>query len=135
MALAHFDCYPEQYTPEKRKAQAERKDVARDPRERKDPETGRPITKYDFLLELLGKAECITGPAAHHLVTETWAQCRERVETLRRGKRFYYTRENTDPFFENCTVGPYAPDVEARIQRAASDARPDGPAAQGSETR
>ncbi len=135
MKLAYFDCHPEEFTAEKRKAQAERKDVARDPRARKDAKTGRPITKYDFLLELLGRAVRISGPAAHHLVSETWAQCRMRVETLRRGERFYLTQKNMDPFFDRCLVGPYAPDVEARIQKAASDARPDGPVGQSDEAK
>ncbi|MGA2301765.1 MAG: hypothetical protein ABSG77_13875 [Candidatus Acidiferrum sp.] len=124
MNLFHFVSCPEEYTAEARQKQAERKDVARDPAHREDAATGRPISRFDFLLELFGRAERISGDAAKHLVAETWSQCRMRAETLRRGKRFYYTRENTDPFFENCTVGPYAPD---------SASAPDVPAAQSTE--
>lgn len=120
MRLAYFDCYPEEYTPEKRKARAERKDVARDPAAREDPATGRPISKFDFLFELLGRATRISGQGSAHLVGQVWQQQRVRVETLRRGKRFYFTRENTDPFFDNCEVGPYTEADIAGEQKAAS---------------
>jgi hypothetical protein len=105
--LEHFDCCPEEYTPAKRKERAERKDVARDPAAREDPQTGRPISRFDFLLALFARAERISGEGAKHLVSEAWAQCRYRAEVLRRGERFYFTRENPDPFFDNCRVGPY----------------------------
>jgi hypothetical protein len=120
MHLMHFVSCPEEYTPEALKIKRARKDVPPNSHspDREDPATGRPITKYDFLLELLGKAERISGPAAHHLVVEAWSLCRMAAETVRRGKRFSFTRENVDPFFGGCRVGPYAPDVEARIQKA-----------------
>jgi hypothetical protein len=106
MHLFHWACYPEEYTPEKRKEKAERKDVVRDPEYREDPATGRPITKFDPLLELLGRAMHISGPGAKHLINEVWAQQRKRMETLRRGEKFYFSQENRDPFFDGCKVGP-----------------------------
>jgi len=104
--LFHWSSFPDLYTCEKRGEQAARRDVARDPSDREDPETGRPITKFDPLLEMLARATHITGPAAHHLVAESWGLMRLRAEVLRRGQNFFFSRENPDPFFKNYQVGP-----------------------------
>ena len=134
IALYHWSCYPEEHTRGKRAEQAARRDVAPDPERNEDPETGRPLSKYDPLLELLGRAVRITGPAAHHLILETWALCRKRTETLRRGENFYFSRETPDPFFENCTVLPLEGNEPDQLPLSASDATPDGLTAQGAET-
>ena len=110
MRLGHFIFYPEHYTPENLAIQRARKDLPPNAHlpDREDPQTGRPISKFDSLLEFLAKAERISGTAAHHLVYEAWSVCRMAAETRRRGKRFFFTQENTDPFFKNnCQVGPY----------------------------
>jgi hypothetical protein len=137
-ALNYWAIYQEHYTPEARAIQAARTDVPpHDPRKQVDEATGRPITKFDFLLELLGRAVKITGPGAHHLVAMAWAEQRDRVETLRRGRKFYYTYASTDPFFaNNCEVGPGA-DYRLTLQlplKAESDAAPDVLPAQPAET-
>ena len=134
MNLYHWSCYPEEHTRGKREEQAARRDVARNLSDREDPETGRPITKFDPLLELLGRAVRITGPAAHHLILEAWTLCRKRTETLRRGENFYFSRENPDPFFENCTVGRLEGNLRQQLPISASDPTPDGLTAQGAET-
>jgi len=130
----HWSVYPELYTAEKRAEQAARRDVADDPSRCQDPHTGRPITKYDHVLEMLSRATHISGPAAHHLVAEAWALCRKRAETLRRGENFFFSRETPDPFFENCTVGPLEGNEPDQLPLSASDAAPDGLTAQGTET-
>ena len=124
MNLFHWSAYPDVYSPAKREEQAARRDVARNLSDREDPETGRPITKFDPLLDLLGRAVQITGPAARNLVLEAWGLMRKRSETLRRGENFYFSRENPDPFFKHCEVGPLKGNEPQQLPtRAAPDAQ------------
>jgi hypothetical protein len=120
-SLAHWSLHPEAYTPEALAAQRSRTDVPPGSHEHEDVVTGRPTSKFDFLLELLSQATRISGPAAHHLVHEAWCVCRHRIESLRRGEHIYFTRENRDPFFADCEVGPLTGHEPQQLQLSSGE--------------
>jgi hypothetical protein len=127
--LSNWSEYPEQFTPEKLAERRARKDVTPGAFDDEDPITGKPVLKFEKFLLLLGHAVRISGPGAEGLVQWAWANCRFRLETLRRGEKFYFSQGTTDPFFlNNCEVGPLTGNEPEQLPQSAvmeSDGKPE----------
>ena len=139
-ALAHWLLFPSEYTPEKLKAQRARKDVLPDALDNDDPQTGRPISRFDKLFPLLMNAAKI---ASGRMLRMGWGALVHVREVQRRGNRFACTREGleSDPYYKCVGKGDFTGyfqgfrgDCWRQVSEPSSDSQPDVPTPQNIES-